>query len=365
MKKKKGVTTLPGEALHENQDGAKHPVEPPKDASEGSKFASSPSDAELGPALNKFFGGPPYCLILPECIKAHTKPRTHKRVCKGRVQSFRRSYPIVSWMDVLSEATTADKFQLQDNGMYWCHVKGRVVEMSAENYHFISLGYPQRMMQSSRPSEAQREKETAGDVGGRTNSLTSEDDPTRSDITTRAQDGSTGSSDGPKPSQPDGSNPTNKGKQPAAPVRPKKQNVFIPWTPSPKKGTHTQSAGASNISRRAGPPVRYSPRELDEGPAFIKALIEAGTSWEEQEKLYASKFGISRSQFRLVKKFDLLGMKDGGFEKAAFKSRSEHSKPQSTSANMDPESSVPTGNSQENSERDKGKKRDPGPSDAA
>jgi hypothetical protein len=166
MKKRKGVTTLPGEALHENQDGAKHPVEPPKDAPEGSKFASSPSDAELGPALNKFFGGPPYCLILPECIKAHTKPRTHKRVCKGRVQSFRRSYPIVSWMDVLSEATTADKFQLQDNGMYWCHVKGRVVEMSAENYHFISLGYPQRMMQSSRPSGAQREKETAGDVGG-------------------------------------------------------------------------------------------------------------------------------------------------------------------------------------------------------
>jgi adenylate kinase family enzyme len=70
-------------------------------------------------------------------------------------------------MDVLSEATTADKFQLQDNGMYWCHVKGRVVEMSAENYHFISLGYPQRMMQSPRPSEAQREKQTAGDVGGK------------------------------------------------------------------------------------------------------------------------------------------------------------------------------------------------------
>jgi hypothetical protein len=161
-----------------------------------------------------------------------------------------------------------------------------------------------------------------------TNPLTSEDDPIKSDITARAQDGSTGSSDGQKPSQSDGSSPTNKDKQPATPVRPKKQNVFIPWTPSPKKETHTQSPGASNISPRAGPSVRYSSRELDEGPAFIKALIEAGKSWEEQEELYASKFGISRSQFRLMKKFDLLGMKDGGFEKAAFKNRSENSKPQ-------------------------------------
>jgi hypothetical protein len=34
-----------------------------------------------------------------------------------------------------------------------------------------------------------------------TNPFTSEDDPIKSDITTRAQDGSTGSSDGQKPSQ--------------------------------------------------------------------------------------------------------------------------------------------------------------------
>jgi hypothetical protein len=166
MKKKKGISTREGEVLHENQDGAKHPVEPPKDAPEESKFSYSASDAELEPALNKLFGGPPYSLMLSECIGVHAGPRTRKR-SKGRVQSPRRSYPIVSWMDVLSEATTADKFQLQDNGMYWCHVKGRVVEMSAENYHFISLGYPQRMMQSPRPSEAQREKQTAGDVGGK------------------------------------------------------------------------------------------------------------------------------------------------------------------------------------------------------
>ncbi|CAG8318970.1 unnamed protein product [Penicillium nalgiovense] len=154
MKEKKGISTLQGEAVHENQDGVKHPVEPPKNVPEESKFSSSASNAELESALNKFFGGPPYCLILSECIGAHTGPRTRKRAGKGGAQSSRLSYPIVSWIDVLSEATTADQFELQKNGMYRCHVKERVVEMSAENYHFISLGYPQRMMQSSRPSEA-------------------------------------------------------------------------------------------------------------------------------------------------------------------------------------------------------------------
>jgi hypothetical protein len=99
-----------------------------------------------------------------------------------------------------------------------------------------------------------------------------------------------GSSDGPKPSQPDGSNPTNKGKQSAAPVRPKKQNP----------------SSSSRGEYRTGGPARG---EMLEAPGLC-----VWVSFFRQEKLYASKFGISRSQFRLVKKFDLLGMKDGGFE---------------------------------------------------
>ncbi|KAJ5794767.1 hypothetical protein N7457_001366 [Penicillium paradoxum] len=47
----------------------------------------------------------------------------------------------------------------QDHGFYKCHIQGKVVAISAENYHFISLGYPQRMMQSS-SSEPQRIDET-------------------------------------------------------------------------------------------------------------------------------------------------------------------------------------------------------------
>ena len=81
------------------------------------------------------------------------------------------------------------------------------------------------------------------------------------------------------------------------------------------------SSAASDVYKRqtqaplitppcVGPPVRYSSCELNEGPAFIKALIEEGKPWEEQEELYASEFGISRSQFRLMKKFDLLGMRE-------------------------------------------------------
>ncbi|CAG8895597.1 unnamed protein product [Penicillium egyptiacum] len=464
MKKKKGLSAGQAKALHEKQDGTNYPTESPKGVLEESESSSVGSDAELESALNKFFGGPPYCLILPDCIQRHTEPRTSKRVCRGRVQSFHRSYPIVTWMDVLSEATTADQFQLQANGMYWCRIKGRVVEISAENYHFIALGYPQRMMQSSHLSEVQRGQETAGavakqgvspfnavvnDTGSLDNSVPDpmditrssiasdishqteksttvshqserdvkgtshvaqefqdetsrlrpnnrqsdfqsrhkesfyhwtpilvannpvrpEDDPIKSDITTRARDGSTGSSGIPQQSPSEISSSGNKDKQPATPVR--RRNVFIPWTPSPKKETRTQgSSVASNTSPRAGPAMRYSSRELREGPAFIKSLIEAGASSEEQEELYASKFGISRSQFRLVKKFDLIDMKDGGFEKAAFKKAWKQHKPQSTSANMETrESSVPTVTSQASGEGDrgmgKGKKRDPGPSDAA
>ena len=69
---------------------------------------------------------------------------------------------------------------------------------------------------------------------------TSEEDLDKTDITTHAQDSSTGSSDVRKPSQSEASSPIDKYEQPATPVRPKKRNVFIPWTPSPKKETqHT------------------------------------------------------------------------------------------------------------------------------
>lgn len=69
-------------------------------------------------------------------------------------------------MDILSEVTTPDQLERQENGMYWCRVNGRVVEMSAEDYYFIALGYPQRMMQSSHLSGAWEEQDTAGAVKG-------------------------------------------------------------------------------------------------------------------------------------------------------------------------------------------------------
>ncbi|KAJ5603185.1 hypothetical protein N7537_006141 [Penicillium hordei] len=83
---------------------------------------------------------------------------------QGPVQYSKRPYAIVTWKDVLSEATTSGQFERQGNGIYWCRVKGSVVEMSTEDYHFIALGYPQRMMQPSYLSWAQKEKGTAGAV---------------------------------------------------------------------------------------------------------------------------------------------------------------------------------------------------------
>lgn len=166
MKNKKDIGSDGVEALQETEDGVNDPIESAKGFLKSSQSSALGSNTELVAALNKFFRGPPFCLILPDSIEGSTRPRANKRPCRRRVQSSKRSYAIVTWMDVLSEATTPDQFERQENGMYWCRVKGRVVEMSAEDYHFIALGYPQRMMQSSHFSEAWEEQHTAGAVKG-------------------------------------------------------------------------------------------------------------------------------------------------------------------------------------------------------
>ncbi|KAJ5796841.1 uncharacterized protein N7518_005381 [Penicillium psychrosexuale] len=443
MGKKKGVRVGVRvgqvEALHATQPGTKHPIESSKVIPEEKKTSAFGSDAELEKSLNKFFGGPPFFLILPNTIKGHAKPSTGKRACKGRWHPF----VVVTWMDVLSEATTASQFQRQENGMYRCHVKGRLIEMSAENYHFIALGYPQRMMNSSYLSEAQRGQEAAGFVGeqaanpfntgvnqplnsvpdpmdmtrssiadlshqtekstmvsyqnerdiketshvaeefqtettrlrpnrrqvslqsrrkqgfsGRTpilmanNPVRSDDNPVKSNVPTHIDDGGAGSLDIPKHSSPS-------------------RRLFPPWTPSPKKEWRVREGPvAPNTSPRAAPTIRYSSRELIEGPAFIKSLIEGGTSWKEQEELYQAEFGVFRSQFRLVKRFGLVDMKNWGFGKGAFKKSSRQLKSQSTSTNVERRESSPIEASQairraREKKRDKGKKRDPGPSDPA
>ncbi|KAJ5360151.1 hypothetical protein N7517_009342 [Penicillium concentricum] len=137
------------EALQETQDGTNDNdrIQSVKAVPGGSKSLSLGSNAELEAALNKFFGRPPFCLITPDCIESHTKLVAGKRACKGRVQLSRREYAIVTWLDVLSDTSPANQFQLQENGMYHCRVKERLVELSAENYHFIKMGYPQRMIQ--------------------------------------------------------------------------------------------------------------------------------------------------------------------------------------------------------------------------
>ncbi|KAJ5199356.1 hypothetical protein N7491_000088 [Penicillium cf. griseofulvum] len=129
-------------ALHETQDGTNGTTQSSKGVAEGSKASNRGSKTNLEAALNKFFGGPPFCLIVPEFIEDHTGPMTRKRA-RSRVQPSPRG--IVTWVDVLSAETTL--FKLQENGMYHCHVKGRLIELSAENYRFIQFGYPQRMMQ--------------------------------------------------------------------------------------------------------------------------------------------------------------------------------------------------------------------------
>lgn len=121
------------------------------------------------------------------------------------------------------------------------------------------------------------------------NPVRSEDDPIKSDIPTHIDNGSAGSSDVPKQSQSETSGAGDRGKLPATPVR--RKNVFIPWTPSPrkKKDSRTQEGSAvANTSPRAEAPMRYFSRELSEGPAFIRSLIEAGTPWGKQEELYES-----------------------------------------------------------------------------
>jgi hypothetical protein len=164
MTNNKGIGVDRVEALQETRDRANDSIESANCFLEGSKSSASGSNNDLVSALNKFFGGPPLCLILPGSIESSTRPRKNKRLCRGPDQYSKRPYAIVTWKDVLSEATTPGQFERQGNGIYWCRVKGSVVEMSTEDYHFIALGYPQRMMQPSYLSWAQKEKGTAGAV---------------------------------------------------------------------------------------------------------------------------------------------------------------------------------------------------------
>ncbi|KXG50176.1 uncharacterized protein PGRI_061430 [Penicillium griseofulvum] len=129
-------------ALHETQDGANDTDKSSKRVAKGSKASSRGLKYNLEAALNKFFGGPPFCLMIPDSIEDHSGPMTRKK-SKGRLQPSTRG--IVTWMDVLSEETT--QFHLQDNGMYHCCIKGRLIELSEDNYRFIQSGYPQKMMQ--------------------------------------------------------------------------------------------------------------------------------------------------------------------------------------------------------------------------
>lgn len=99
---------------------------------------------------------------------------------------------------------------------------------------------------------------------------------------------------------------------------------FIHWAPSPTKNPDSKICSAvpdtaRNTSPRKPKRPLYSEREVSEGPAFIKALIQAGIPWEKQEELYASEFGVSRPQVGLLQRFNLTDMRVCNFEPAVFK----------------------------------------------
>ncbi|KGO71121.1 hypothetical protein PEX1_091790 [Penicillium expansum] len=74
-----------------------------------------------------------------------------------RMVEYNAYRPIV-WTDVLLQSLTADDFDRQESGMYWCRVWGTLIEVSEANYIAILSDIPQQLLQPFRNlSDGQKE----------------------------------------------------------------------------------------------------------------------------------------------------------------------------------------------------------------
>ncbi|KAI3117680.1 hypothetical protein CBS147330_9347 [Penicillium roqueforti] len=64
---------------------------------------------------------------------------------------------------------------------------------------------------------------------------------------------------------------------------------------------------SSESESKPGAGTRYSPREEADGPAFVKCLVDKGSTSDEIEEQYFKIFGVSRSAKCLCKKFEMRG----------------------------------------------------------
>ncbi|OQE12076.1 hypothetical protein PENVUL_c001G04985 [Penicillium vulpinum] len=257
------------EPLHETQDGANDPIQSPKSVPKGTKSVASGSDAELENALNKFFGGPPFSLVTPAFIEAHTKPVRDKRGqqdaagtmgkqdvgpvnsdLKSDIESLTNLVP--GPMKPALTPTTSNLSSQPDRGIKISdESKGKVKYDSEEDIKGASHRAQEFQAETSRsrPNTRQPDSQPRHNLGFSgwgpmivaDNTSMSAHDPIKPGTSAHNDDGSVGSSN-------------VKSEVPATPTC--REYIFIPWVPSPKKGsgegTKTKNKGKKKDTGPSG-----------------------------------------------------------------------------------------------------------------
>ncbi|KAJ5796840.1 uncharacterized protein N7518_005380 [Penicillium psychrosexuale] len=241
------------------------------------------------------------------------------------------------WTDVLRESLTPGDFQRQENGMFLCRVRGSLIEVSDANYLEILTGVTERLLQPLQNlSDEQKETRVRlklgaylhqthdnalsirnnhvventnanlnSDVNARTepSNLTSEMNVNSitswlRNIDTSGDVGDDAESFGSNIPWPAQSEEASRSADTAAEqYGTRYRGVKRPRT----------DCSSSESESKPGAGTRYSPREEAGGPAFMKCLVDKGSTAAEIEEEYFKMFEVSRSASGLCKKFEIRG----------------------------------------------------------
>ncbi|KAJ5360150.1 hypothetical protein N7517_009341 [Penicillium concentricum] len=217
----------------------------------------------------------------------------------------------IEWTDVLREMLTPRDFQRQPNGMYLCCVRGSLIEITEANYIEILTGVTERLLQPLQ-NLSDEQKETRVRLKLSSNLHQTHHNLVQFANTIRA---SIEALNGSPSIDVANSGPTGHEVQPPTPLVKTEDASHATGT-----AADNEHAEGSRGSKRPPPESyyseewskphpgrRYSQLEEEEGPEFVKSLVDKGSTTTEVEEEYAHIFGVTRTAGAIFKKFKIKG----------------------------------------------------------
>ncbi|KAJ5836351.1 hypothetical protein N7447_002377 [Penicillium robsamsonii] len=276
--------------------------------------------AKGGPLAPQFYDSIFCSEVEKTAARSFGQPRPH--MVGGNTQK-----PI-EWTDVLRKMLTPGDFQRQPNGMYRCCVRGSLIEITEANYTEILTGVTDRLLQplqnlSNEQKETRVRLKLGSDLHQTHHNLVQSSDSDDYVLPTDALGSdSTGSLVHPwllNINSPDNAIDVD--------AQSHSSGSDIPWqikTSDASQSTDTSAENEhearSHSSKRlrggsfyneewskTHPARRYSRLEEEEGPGFVKHLVNKGSTTTEVEEEYAQMFGVTRTVGAIFKKFKIKG----------------------------------------------------------